>query len=416
MRKLGKYSFGIGDRFAHQGEYQLKGFLKAAEAGFEVTPVWNKSFREHKTVNSKTLSVREEADRAVEKLKWKGNYLVDADHITLETVDEFISYSDFFTIDVANKINLKLDEKEKKSFIQKFSNFKGHLTIAGIQDTFEITDKVLLSMGDKFYMAAKEASAIYQKISASKNGSPFFVEVSMDEVESPQTPIELYFILAFLAYQNIPVNTIAPKFTGRFNKGVDYEGDISAFESEFEQDILVIKQAVKEFDLPEGLKLSVHTGSDKFSLYPIIHSLIKKYDAGLHLKTAGTTWLEELIGLAESGGAGLEMAKSIYIEALKRYDELTTPYATVINVDPDCLPSIEEVTKWDGDTYATSLRHDQQHPNYNPDFRQLLHTAYKLAAEKGDRFFAELVKNREIIGKNVVENIFERHLKPLFSA
>lgn len=414
MRKLGKYSFGIGDRFAHQGAYQLRGFLQLAEAGMEVTPVWNKSFREHKTVNSQCSSVREEADRAVEKLKWRRDYLVDADHVTLETVGEFISYSDFFTIDVANKINLKLDEQERKSFIEKFSNFKGHITISGIEDTFEITEEVLLSMGDSFYMAAKEASAIYRKISASKNGSPFSVEVSMDEVEAAQTPIELYFILAFLAAENIPVNTIAPKFTGRFNKGVDYEGDITAFESEFEQDILVIKQAVSDFDLPEGLKLSVHTGSDKFSLYPVINSLIKKYDAGLHLKTAGTTWLEELIGLAESQGEGLEMAKSIYMEALKRYDELTAPYATVINLNPDSLPSIEEVTKWDGYTYATSLRHDQQHPNYNPHFRQLLHTAYKLAAEKGDRFFAELVKNQEIIGKNVVENIFERHLKPLF--
>jgi len=416
MRKLGKYSFGIGDRFAHQGEYQLKGFLKAANYGLDITPVWNKSFREHKTVNSQPSSVRKEADEAVEKLNWNSDYLVDADHITLETVNEFISSSDFFTIDVANKINSKLDGIQKKSFIQDFSKFKGQLNIEGIQNSFEITEDVLLSMGDKFYMAAKEASAIYQKIKLSKGNNPFAVEVSMDEVDSPQTPLELYFNLAFLAAENVPVDTIAPKFTGRFNKGVDYEGDISAFESEFEQDILVIKQAVKEFDLPEGLKLSVHTGSDKFSLYPIINSLIKKYDAGLHLKTAGTTWLEELIGLAESGGAGLEMAKSIYIEALKRYDELTTPYATVINVDPDSLPSIEEVTKWDGDTYATSLRHDQQHPNYNPHFRQLLHTAYKLAAEKGDRFFAELVKNREIIGKNVVENIFERHLKPLFSA
>jgi hypothetical protein len=268
-------------------------------------------------------------------------------------------------------------------------------------------------MGDKFYAAALEAGKIYQHIKKAKKGQKFAVEVSMDEVEAPQTPMELYFILVFLNNQKVPVDTIAPKFTGRFNKGVDYEGDIEAFEKEFEEDLLVIQQAKDQFDLPKDLKLSVHTGSDKFSLYPVINKLIKKHNAGLHLKTAGTTWLEELIGLAESGGSGLEMAKSIYLEALSRFDELTTPYATVININPANLPSAEEVKSWDGDTYATTLRHDHSHQNFNPDFRQLLHTAYKLAAERGNSFTEQLIKNHEIIGRNVLENIFERHLKPL---
>jgi hypothetical protein len=93
--KISKFSFGIGDRFARQGIAQLKAFEKANAAGTGITPVWNKSFREHKTVGSEHRSVREEADHAVRTLQWKHPYLVDADHINLKTVDGFIDYSDF---------------------------------------------------------------------------------------------------------------------------------------------------------------------------------------------------------------------------------------------------------------------------------------------------------------------------------
>src|SRR5665647_1913967 len=128
----------------------------------------------------------------------------------------------------------------------------------------------------------------------------------------------------------VPVQTIAPKFTGRFNKGVDYEGDPIRFGKEFEEDILVIRYAVAKFGLPKNLKLSVHSGSDKFSIYPIIGSVIRKHDCGLHLKTAGTTWLEEVIGLAVSGGKGLEIAKLIYRNAYERREELCAPYAACL--------------------------------------------------------------------------------------
>ena len=137
----------------------------------------------------------------------------------------------------------------------------------------------------------------------------------MDETDTPQTPVELFLILAMIAREEIPAQTVAPKFTGRFNKGVDYVGDLAQFEKEFDEDLSVIAFAVREFGLPETLKLSVHSGSDKFSLYPIINRLIKKHGAGLHVKTAGTTWLEEVIGLAEAGGEGLRLAQEIYAGA-----------------------------------------------------------------------------------------------------
>jgi hypothetical protein len=224
----------------------------------------------------------------------------------------------------------------------------------------------------------------------------------------------MFFILAAIADEGIEARTIAPKFTGRFNKGVDYAGDVAMFAKEFEEDLAVIAFAVGEFGLPENLKLSVHSGSDKFSIYESINKALKKFDAGLHLKTAGTTWLEELTGLALAGPDGLSIAKQVYTGALSRFDELCGPYATVIGIDKDKLPSPQDVDRWSGGEFADTLRHDQSCDKYNPDFRQLLHVAYKVAAEMGTDFLNALEKHEDIIAQNVTENIYERHIKPIF--
>lgn len=412
--KLGKYSFGTGDRFAHQGEAQLQASMLAKNAGIELTHVWNKSYREHKTVKSEPASVRQEADAAVKALGWNGQYLVDADHINMNTVDGFVPYSDFFTLDVADYIGKPANPEEIEAFVSKYSKYKGQLAIPGIATPFHVDDTFLRKVASTFLFATLEAGKIYRRIAELKGNENFIAEVSMDEVDAPQTPAELFFILAAIADAGVKAQTIAPKFTGRFNKGVDYVGNIDQFSREFEEDILVIKHAVKEFGLPENLKLSVHSGSDKFSIYEPIRNLIRKYDVGVHVKTAGTTWLEELIGLAEAGGEGLDLAKAIYAKALGRFDELTGPYATVIDVHIDGLPTVEEVNGWSGEKYANTLRHVPGHPDFNPQFRQLLHCGYKVAAEYGEAYFNALNKFKTIISRNVTENIFNRHMKPLF--
>ena len=262
--------------------------------------------------------------------------------------------------------------------------------------------------------AVQQAAEIYRKIEAVKGADNFVTEVSMDETDMPQTPLDMLFILAAISDEGIPAQTIAPKFTGRFNKGVDYVGDVDTFEREFNDDLAVIRFAVKEFSLPENLKLSVHSGSDKFSIYEPIKKAIKRFDAGLHLKTAGTTWLEELIGLAEAGGSGLEIAKEVYSRSLDKFDALCAPYATVIDIDKSELPSAEAVSSWDGATYASTLRHDQSCGLYNPNFRQLLHVGYKVAADMGERYLSALQDNADVVGRNVTENILERHLLKVF--
>ncbi|MDT0644626.1 tagaturonate epimerase family protein [Zunongwangia sp. F363] len=412
MARLGKYSFGTGDRFGKEGKAQLKAVLKMQEKGIEVIPVWNKSNREHLTVGTKAPEVRKEADNAVKELGYKGDYLVDADHISLQTVEPYLAVSDFFTIDVADFIGKKASEKEEEEFLEFFEKYLGDFEIQGIEHRIEISKMHLRKMLDNFLLAMSKAGEVYWYI-ASEKKEEFSTEVSIDEVESPQTPVELFFILAALAFYKVPVNTIAPKFTGEFNKGVDYRGDLKQFKKEFEEDLLVLKFAIQEFGLPQNLKLSVHSGSDKFSIYPVMQELIKKHDAGLHLKTAGTTWLEELIGLAESEGEAFSFAKEIYAEALERYEELTKDYTEVLSIDKDELPSAEGFTS--GKDFANALRHDQKSNAYNPNFRQLLHCAYKVAAEK-DNFQELLERHRAKIEENVTYNLYERHLKNIFPA
>lgn len=411
--KLHNYSFGIGDRFGKEG-CLLSAFLEMKKLGVSITPVWNKSHREHQTVGSRPIAVRAEADYASQLYGWTDNYLVDADHITFDTVDDFLDHSNFFTIDVASHIGNGFTQTQKDLFVSDYHQYLGKLSIPGIDEPFTVTVETLEAVASNFYRAIQEAKRIYDKIKKHKNGDYFSVELSLDEVEEPHTPLDLFFILLLLSELQIPINTIALKFTGSFNKGVDYEGDPAAFEVEFEKNLLVIRYCVKKFELPGDLKLSVHTGSDKFSLYPIMNRLIKKHEVGLHLKTAGTTWLEELTGLAEAGGTGLDMAKDIYKEAYQRYDELTGPYGHVLNIDRSNLPAVSLVQGWSAEQFANCLRHQQEHPDYSPDFRQLLHTAYKIAAEKGDEFLKVLEEHQDLLEKNVVENILERHLKPLF--
>ncbi|NMB49643.1 MAG: hypothetical protein GX997_04170 [Bacteroidales bacterium] len=415
MMKLGKYSFGVGDRFSHQGKAQLRALMKANKAGLKIIPVWNKSNREHMYVNSHPADVRKEADEAVKALNYKGQYFVDADHINLNTVAPFVEVSDFFTLDVAAFIGKESKKEEIEDFVASCEKYTGQLHVPGIVKPLEITRQLLEEIANKFLAATQQAFEIYAYLKKEKGEGNFITEVSMDEVETPQTPVEMLFILKMLADKGVPVQTIAPKFTGRFNKGVDYVGDLDQFAKEFEEDVLVIDFAVKEFGLPEELKLSVHSGSDKFSIYPIMAKIINKYDKGLHLKTAGTTWLEEVIGLSIAGNDGLNVAKKIYANAYGRREELCAPYADVIDIDPDKLPSVNEVNSWSGEKFANTLRHIPDHPDYNSHFRQLIHVAYPVAAEMGKEFTDLLKKYADIIGSCVEENIYDRHLKRLFN-
>ena len=412
--KTGKYSIGIGDRFAMQAEAQLAAIKKASDQGTDITPVWNKSNREHATIGSHPAQSREAAEAAVKKLGWDKPWFADADHINLEIVDNYLEDCDFFTIDVADFIGTKANDSEIEKYAAYNTPFAGSFVLPGIDQQFLVSMEMIKTIASKFLFAIQQAGRIYRHIEAKKGKGNFITEISMDEVAEAQSPLELFFILSAIAAEGIPVQTIAPKFTGRFNKGVDYEGDVALFQREFEQDLLVIDFAIQAFGLPSDLKLSVHSGSDKFSIYPVIGQLIKKHNKGIHVKTAGTTWLEEAIGLSLAGGEALQLIKEIYAESLDRFDELCGPYSTVIDIDKSKLPKAQEVMEWSGETLASTIRHIPGHPLYNPGMRQLLHVAYKLAAERKDIFTTLLAQNKQLVAQQVTENIYDRHLKRLF--
>ncbi|MCA9262271.1 MAG: hypothetical protein KDA60_00420 [Planctomycetales bacterium] len=412
---IGRYSIGVGDRFAHQAAAQLAACLAAQRVGVEIQPVWNKSHREHTTIGSQPASVRTAADEAVRASTWAAPYFVDADHINLSTVDHYLSTSDFFTIDVADAIGATADADLVTQFVQAHPELAGPVAILGISDPVTLTTERLAEIARKYLKAVTQAGAIYRHIAAAKGAGTFVTEVSMDETDTPQKPDELLVILAAIADEQIPIQTIAPKFTGRFNKGVDYVGDVEQFTQEFRDDLAVIAYAVRQFPgLPENLKLSVHSGSDKFSIYGPIQRALAETGAGLHLKTAGTTWLEELIGLAEAGGEGLALAKTVYAQAHEKRDELCAPYAAVIDIDSQYLPTPATVATWSSQNYVQALRHIPACPDFNPHFRQLLHVGYKIAAKQGARYLEMLDVHRDIIAKNVTENLWERHIQPLF--
>jgi hypothetical protein len=398
----------MGDRFARQAQAQLQTCLRAAREGVDIVPVWNKSNREHVTIGSEPSQSRAAADAAVKTLRWNKPYFLDADHIRLETVDRFLPYSDFYTIDVADWIGRPAPPEAVRRFLD------GHLELA--KGPFAADLATAEKIARKYLLAASEAGKIYRHIAQAKGAPHFVTEVSMDETDAPQTPVELRIILAALSDEAIPLQTIAPKFTGRFNKGVDYVGDIAQFEKEFNDDLAVIAFAVQQYGFPPSLKLSVHSGSDKFSIYGPIRRALRRSGAGLHLKTAGTTWLEEIIGLAAADGGGLALAKEIYAGALEHIDELCAPYAAVLDIERGRLPSALAAQGWDSGQFVSAVRHDQKNPAYNPSARQLLHVGYKIAAKMGTRYLKALDQYESSVAANVTENLYERHVKPLFLA
>ena len=415
MVRLANYSIGVGDRFARQAGAQLRACMRAADLGVEVIPVWNKSHREHLIVGSDPASVRSAAESAVRDLGWTLPYYVDADHIRLDKVDRFLESSDFFTIDVADSIGQLGDPESVARFTDRHPELTGRVDVSGVSDPLEMTRADVERMAGKYLLAVQEAGRIYRRIAEVKGTGGFITEVSIDETDRPQTPRELLVILAAIADEGIPVQTIAPKFTGRFNKGVDYAGDVAQFEREFRDDIAIATHAVARYGLPGNLKLSVHSGSDKFRLYGPIRKALADSGAGLHLKTAGTTWLEEVIGLAEAGGEGLRAAKEIYANALMKLEELCAPYAAVIDIDAAQLPDFGAVDGWSSEQFVAALRHDPSNPEYNASLRQLLHVGYKVAAQMRERYLQLVDEHRPIIAKNVTENLFERHIKPVFT-
>lgn len=414
MIQLAKNSIGMGDRFGHQAKAQLRAVMGAGDRGIDLVPVWNKSNREHLFIGSEPASVREAADTAVRELGWDQAYYVDADHINIETVERFLEPSDFFTIDVAHFIGAEPERNAVEEFVKRHPELTGAIEVSGLTEPVRSSGDVVTQIARKYLAAVQEAGRIYRRIASRKGKDALIAEVSMDETDSPQTPLELLIILAAIADERVPIQTIAPKFTGRFNKGVDYVGDLAQFTREFRDDLSMVALGIERYGFPKNLKLSVHSGSDKFSIYRPIHDALAETGAGVHVKTAGTSWLEELIGLAEGGGDGLNAVKYIYRQAYGQGEVLCETYAAVIDIEFDKLPKPDVVDQWNSDDMAAAIRHEPGCEAFDRNVRQLLHVGFKIAAKMGERYTRLLEEYEPFISPNVTGNLLERHILPLW--
>ncbi|MBM4164142.1 MAG: hypothetical protein FJ222_06855 [Lentisphaerae bacterium] len=412
---LGRFSIGVGDRFGCEGVAQLAALAAARRDGIRVTPVWNKSNREHTLIGTCPSDARAAADAAVREAGWSSPYWLDADHISLGNVDRFLDACDFFTLDVAEQIGQACEPAAVEALAGRVEERLGLApALPGTGERLPLDRAATRSAAGKYAAAVAEAGRIFRRIRSARGSRKFLVEVSLDETDTPQSPQDLLVILTGLAAEGVPVDTLAPRFSGRFNKGVDYVGDPRQFAREFELDVSVLALAWQKLGFGDGLKLSVHSGSDKFAIYGPIRDILARTGAGLHLKTAGTTWLEELVGLALVGGDALAFVKDLWRQAVSRREELSKPYATVLDIDPARLPTPEEVNTWDGPRFAAALRHDSRCPHYDPHFRQLLHVAFRLAAEAGDAFYRLLHDHRATIAREVTLNLLDRHVRSVF--
>jgi hypothetical protein len=214
--------------------------------------------------------------------------------------------------------------------------------------------------------------------------NPYDLEVSVDETDTPTSPAEHYFVAAELQRLGVKFQGLAPRFIGSFEKGVDYIGDLRIFEADFAAHARIAREL-------GPYKLSIHSGSDKFSIYPIIYKHTGEY---VHLKTAGTSWLEALRVVAMYD---TELFREILDFAVERYPtdkasyhvsaELTKIPENLMDVD---LPNLFE----------------------NFDARQVLHVTFgSIMSEFRGRLYATLEVNDESY-KTVLKAHFDKHILP----
>jgi hypothetical protein len=407
-----RFSLGCGDRFGYEGRAQLRAFVLARQQGIPVVPVWNKSHREHRLTGTRPADVRREADEAVAALGWSEPYYVDADHVTASTLADFVTDCDFFTLDVAEAIGRPPPPEAEARLRDRARTWLGRPLPLPYGD-WRPTAAELDAAVRRQAAPIEAARAAWERLRALLGERSVHVEVSMDETSQPQSLADLWVILIGLADAGVPVHTLAPRFPGAFHKGVDYEGDPTQFGRRLEEALTLLRYAREELGIPAHARLSLHSGSDKFRLYPVIREVLHRTGEGLHVKTAGTTWLEEVVGLVRAGSEGAAIVREIYRRALDQAATLLAPYAAVVSVDVSRLPPAHELAAWSADHLAAAIVHDPSSPKYWPELRQFFHVAYPVAAAIPE-FHEALRAYREFIEPGVTFNLLERHLRPLF--
>ena len=400
-RVLGRTkTFGVGDRLGIAGDGHLSLFAKHPD----VTPVLaQQSIRELNLTGRKYEDVLDSASLAVFRNDYRGGFGADGDHLkTREEVTYALGLGfSMLTLDCSEHIKASAASAE----LETLPPIPGEYASLYLGKSFEIGEvdgkPAVVTFDEESLRRACEvygemlsfAADIYAEFLADgKYGCDF--EISIDEVAAPTKPTEHYFVAAELLRRGVRFATLAPRFCGEFQKGIDYIGDLGQFEEELKIHCAIAKKL--------GYKLSIHSGSDKFSVFP----LIGKYTEGVwHVKTAGTNYLEAMRIVAECDPA---LYREVHAYALAHFSEATKYY----HVTTD-LSRIPQLSSLSDDELPGLFAHN--------DARQLIHICYGLLLtaenEKGEPLFRDRLyrlwdENREKYAAALEKHI-GRHLSLL---
>ncbi len=394
-------SFGFGDRIG----LATPGHVAALRAaGGDIAPIFaQQSVRENARIGRTPQQVMDDAMWGIFETGWNGRWGADADHVKeIAHIAPFVQAGyTFFTIDPSDHVDNDaqtddLDALRRKTAVLPWQQFgtteaaliteycAAPLILDGV--TLQFNGEVLLRALAKYGRALAHTLIITAEIRQQMGGKPFDLEMSVDETDTPTSAAEHYFIANELLKRNVPVVSLAPRFVGKFQKGVDYMGDLDEFETELAKHAAIMHHF-------NAYKLSIHTGSDKFTIY----GLINQYANGrVHVKTAGTSYLEALRVISQTDAP---LFRKFLDLGHERFEKDRKTYFL------DCRP--ERVP-------AGSRLNDAALPTLLDDFdaRQLLHVTFGSALDEyGAALKADLL-DEEAAYEAVLAAHFGRHLRP----
>jgi hypothetical protein len=391
-------SFGFGDRLG----LATPGHI-AAVRGTKFAPVFaQQSVRENQRTRRTPQQVMDDAKRAVESARWDLPWGADADH--LKTVDDLPPFVEagytFFTVDPGEHVDNAADTDSGNVLKQKVAGFSwDELSALYLNQNDEQVwgrfakspqgeAEALMRATVKYGKAIRHAVTMFRRLSELKNEFDF--EVSVDETDSPTTPLEHYFIANELMRLGVRFTSLAPRFIGRFEKGVDYIGDPSINSGQalniLDAELAKHAAVTKHFGT---YKLSLHSGSDKFSVYPLI---AKHWGERIHVKTAGTSYLEALRVLAKFTP---DLFLKIYSLGCERYEIDKRTYH--VSAELDRLPSTNDLPSLLDDFHA----------------REMLHVTFGSALARFGADLKEALVKYETEYREGLQAHFEKHLRLL---
>jgi len=377
-------SFGFGDRLG----LATPGHI-AAVRSTKFAPIFaQQSVRENTRTGRTPQQVMDDAKRAVDAAQWGAPWGADADH--LKTVDDLPPFVEagytFFTVDPGDHVDNAADADSLAVLEQKVAGANWdqlsalYLHQKREQVWGQFDAETLMRATVKYGRAIQHAVTMFKRLSEMKDEFDF--EMSVDETDSPTTPLEHFFIASELTRLGVRFTSLAPRFIGRFEKGVDYLGDLDALDAELAKHAAVTSHF-------GTYKLSLHSGSDKFSVYPLI---AKHWRERIHVKTAGTSYLEALRVLAKHE---TDLFMKIYALGCERYEEDKRTYH--VSAKLDLLPNTDDLPSLLNDFHA----------------REMLHVTFGSAlAQFGAGIRSSLVKHADAYQQGLQAH-FDKHLSLL---